>query len=77
MNGLTNIKTKNDNAVWLHLSRLHNLPYQVVRAIDQKYGDSELREVLTTVKYSVIMGCWWFERGGVLSAVEEDGYIHT
>lgn len=48
----------------------------LVKAVTDAFPD-QAEEILKTVWWSGITGCWLFQRWGMTIGVEPDGYIHS
>jgi hypothetical protein len=48
----------------------------VIESVKKSFPD-QAREILETVKWDGLNGCYFFERWGMYVGIEKDGYIHT
>ena len=52
-------------------------PSQVVIDAISNAFPKESKEILASLQYDGILGCWYFTRWGMFVGVELDGYIHS
>jgi hypothetical protein len=61
------------------IDNLLDVPDTVVRSVALRFEDKPLEfiRVMEEIKYSPLLGCWYFTYAGMFVGVETDGYMHT
>ena len=57
--------------------RISMKPTETVVTALRNAWPTQADEILATLKYDSLMGCWYFVRWGQYVGIESDGFIHT